>query len=163
MDLLPAYSFKVKCTIIPSKTSMHTFSFMTIDPGKLFVNNELFINNWDWTEEGEAMFDGSEDVLRLVYLQGDQIYDILVESNNEIRPKSKQSFEGPGHHYGGCRPGYEEATVHLFQQAADIAKEADVAVVVVGPDAEWESEGCDCQTMGLPRDGNRDAFIEAVA
>ena len=163
MDLLPEYSFKVKCTITPSKSGTHTFGFMTVGPGKLFINNELFIDNWDWTEEGEAMFDGSVDVLREVYLKGGQTYDILVESNNEIRPKAKQSFEGPKHHYGGCRLGYEEeVTVDLLQEAIEVAKQADVAVVIVGLDAEWESEGYDRQTMDLPRDGNQDALIEAI-
>ena len=163
MDLLPEYSFKVKCTITPSKTGTHTFGFMTVGPGRLFINGELFIDNWDWTEEGEAMFDGSVDVLREVHLQGGKTYNVLVESNNEVRPKSKLSFEGPSHHYGGCRLGYEEeVTVDLLQEAVEVAKEADVAVVIVGLDAEWESEGYDRQTMDLPRDGNQDALIEAV-
>ena len=164
MDLLPAYSFKVKCTITPSKTGMHTLGFITVGPGKLFINGKLFIDNWDWTEEGEAMFDGSVDVLRQVLMEGGQTYNILVESNNEIRPKSKQSFEGPQHHYGGCRLGYEEeVTVDLLQEAVEIAKTADVAVVIVGLDAEWESEGYDRQTMDLPRNGNQDELIEAVS
>ena len=163
MELLPAYSFRVKCTITPSKSGTHTFGFMTVGPGKLFINHELFIDNWDWTEEGEAMFDGSVDVLRQVYLEGGRTYDVLVESNNEIRPKSKQSFEGPRHHYGGCRLGYEEeVTIDLLQEAVNAAKEADVVVVIVGLDAEWESEGYDRQTMDLPRDGNQDELVEAI-
>ena len=162
-DVLPAYSFKVKCTITPSKTGLHTVGFMTVGPGRLFLNQELFIDNWDWTEEGEAMFDGSVDVLKKVQLEGGKAYDLLVESNNEIRPRSKMSFEGPQHAYGGCRLGYEEeVTVDLLQEAVDVAKQADVAVVCVGLDAEWESEGYDRQTMDLPRDGNQDKLIEAI-
>ena len=162
-DVLPAYSFKVKCTITPSKSGLHTIGFMSVGPGRLYVNQELFIDNWDWTEEGEAMFDGSEDVLKKIYLEGGKKADITVESNNEIRPRSKMSFEGPQHAYGGCRIGYEEeVTVDLLQEAVDAAKQADVAVVCVGLDAEWESEGYDRQTMDLPRDGSQDKLIEAV-
>jgi len=37
-----------------------------------------------------------------------------------------------------------------------------VAVLVVGLDAEWESEGYDRQTMDLPKDGSQDRLVEAV-
>ncbi|MCJ1306561.1 hypothetical protein MMC25_000204 [Agyrium rufum] len=163
MDMLPAYSFKVKFNITPSKTGTHTFGFMTVGPGRLIINNELFIDNWDWTEEGEAMFDGSVDVLKKIYLEGGKPIDILVESTNEIRPRSKMSFEGPHHQYGGCRIGYmEESSVDLLQEAIEAASKADVAVVCVGLDAEWESEGYDRQTMDLPRDGNQDELVSAI-
>ena len=162
-DVLPTYSFKVRFTLTPLKTGLHTFGFMTVGPGRLFINNELFIDNWDWTEEGEAMFDGSADVLKKIHLQGGSKVNILVESTNEIRPRSKMSFEGPKHAYGGCRIGFEEEpTEDLLQEAVDAAKAADVAIVCVGLDAEWESEGYDRQTMDLPRDGNQDRLIEAV-
>lgn len=36
-------------------------------------------------------------------------------------------------------------------------------MVIVGLDAEWESEGYDRQTMDLPKDGNQDRLIAAVA
>jgi beta-glucosidase len=162
-DVLPAYSFKVKCTVTPSKTGLHTIGFMTVGPGRLYVNQELFIDNWEWTEEGEAMFDGSVDVLKKIHLEGGKKVDITVESNNEIRPRSKMSFEGSTHQYGGCRIGYEEeVTVDLLQEAVDVAREADAVVLVVGLDAEWESEGYDRGTMDLPRDGNQDKLIEAI-
>ena len=162
-DLLPAYSFKVKCTITPQTSGLHTIGFSSVGPAKLFVNQELFINNWDWTEEGEAMFDGSQDVLKKIHLQAGKKVDITVESNNEKRPKSKISFDGPNHGYGGCRIGYEEEqTIDLLQEAVDLAKQADVAIVCVGLDAEWESEGYDRQTMDLPRDGSQDELISAI-
>ena len=37
-----------------------------------------------------------------------------------------------------------------------------VAVVIVGLDAEWESEGYDRQTMAPPSEGSQDRLIEAV-
>ena len=162
-DVLPAYSFKVKCSITPATSGLHTIGFSSVGPGKIFVDGELFIDNWDWTEEGEAMFDGSADVLKKIRLEAGKPVNITVESNNEIRPRSKMSFEGPKHAYGGCRIGYEEEQKSdLLQEAVEIAKKADVAVVCVGLDDEWESEGYDRQTMDLPRDGNQDRLVEAI-
>jgi beta-glucosidase len=67
------------------------------------------------------------------------------------------------HKYGGCRIGFkEEDQVDYLQEAVDAARQADVAVVIVGLDAEWESEGYDRQTMDLPSDGSQDRLIAAV-
>jgi beta-glucosidase len=162
-DVLPSYSFMVKAVLTPSTSGLHTLGFMTVGPGRLYLNGEVFIDNWNWTEEGEAMFDGSVDVLKQVRLKAGVPIEILVESTNEIRPASKMSFEGPTHAYGGCRLGYqEEIQVDLFQEAISVASQADVAIVCVGLDDEWESEGYDRQTMDLPKDGSQDRLIEAV-
>lgn len=163
MDVLPAYSFKVKAKLTPATSGHHTIGFMTVGPGRLFINGELFIDNWDWTEEGEAMFDGSVDVLKTIHLEANTTVDILVESTNEIRPAAKKAFCGRTHQYGGCRIGYqEESRADLIEEAVDAAKSADVAVVCVGLDAEWESEGYDRGTMDLPKDGSQDRLIAAV-
>jgi len=49
-----------------------------------------------------------------------------------------------------------------LQQAIDAAKSSDVAIVIVGLDSEWESEGYDRQTMDLPVDGSQDRLVDAV-
>lgn len=163
MDVLPAYSFKVKAKLKPATTGCHTIGFMTVGPGRLFINGELFIDNWDWTEEGEAMFDGSVDILKTIHLEANTTVDILVESTNEIRPAAKKAFCGRTHQYGGCRIGYqEESKADLVEEAVEVAKSADVAIVCVGLDAEWESEGYDRGTMDLPKDGSQDRLVAAV-
>ncbi|PZC98022.1 BglX, Beta-glucosidase-related glycosidase [Pyrenophora tritici-repentis] len=137
MELLPDFSFKVKTTLTPKSTGNHSFSFASVGPGRMFIDGELFIDNWDWTDEGEAMFSASEDVLKAIHLEEGKPVDILIESTNEDK-------------------------VDRLQEAADVAREADVAVVVIGLDAEWESEGYDRQTMDLPKNGSQDRLIEAV-
>src|SRR5207244_650347 len=47
------------------------------------------------------------------------------------------------------------------QRAVQAAREADVAVVVVGYDGAWESEGADRPHMDLP--GEQDDLVRAVA
>jgi len=160
--VMPDYSFKVKTAIRPATSGLHTLSFSSVGPGRLFLNGELFIDNWNWTEEGEAMFDDSQDVLKSIYLEAGSPVDILVESTSEIRPASKIPLVGE-HGYGGCRIGYqEEIRDDLLEQAVKAAREADVAIVIVGLDNEWESEGYDRQFMALPKDGSQDRLVEAV-
>ncbi len=117
----------------------------------------------DWTEEGEAMFDGSVDYLVEVDMTAGKPVELKVEMTNELRPLAKQKQFNVTHRYGGCRIGFKEQDqIDYLQQAVDAARATDVAVVIVGLDAEWESEGYDRQTMDLPSDGSQDRLIEAV-
>lgn len=49
----------------------------------------------------------------------------------------------------------------LIEQAVAAAADADVAIVVVGTNDEWETEGFDREFMGLP--GRQDELVERVA
>jgi len=161
--VLPEYSFRVKATLTPRSTGNHTLSFASVGPARLLLNGELFIDNWDWNEDGEAMFSASDDKLKSIYLEKGMPVELLVESTNEVRPASKVAVIGRTHDYGGCRIGYqEEDKVDRLKEATDVAREADVAIVVVGLDAEWESEGYDRSSMDLPKNGSQDRLVDAV-
>ncbi|RYP75171.1 hypothetical protein DL770_007479 [Monosporascus sp. CRB-9-2] len=162
-ELGPEWSAIATTYLTPTATGKHTISFMSVGPGKLYIDGKLALDLWNWTEEGEAMFDGSVDYLVDVEMQAGKPVELRVEMTNELRPIAKQKQFKMTHKYGGCRIGFkEEDQVDYLQEAVDAAKEADVAVVIVGLDAEWESEGYDRQTMDLPKDGSQDRLIEAV-
>ncbi|KAH8899447.1 glycoside hydrolase family 3 protein [Thozetella sp. PMI_491] len=159
----PEWSAVATTYLTPTTTGKHTISFMSVGPGRLYVNGKLELDLWDWTEEGEAMFDGSIDYLVEVEMEADKPAELRVEMTNELRPLSKQKQFNMTHKYGGCRIGFqEEDRIDYLQEAVDAAKAADVAIVIVGLDAEWESEGYDRQTMDLPSDGSQDRLVEAV-
>lgn len=159
----PEWSAVVTTFLTPTATGRHTISFMSVGPGKLYLDDKLTLDLWDWTEEGEAMFDGSADYLIELEMQAGNAVELRVEMTNELRPIWKQKQFNMTHKYGGCRIGFmEEERVDYLQEAIEAAKQADVAVVIVGLDAEWESEGYDRQTMDLPADGNQDRLIQAV-
>ncbi|KAH6884546.1 glycoside hydrolase superfamily [Thelonectria olida] len=159
----PEWSAIATTYLTPSTTGKHTISFMTVGPGRFYVDGKLVLDLWDWTEEGEAMFDGSIDYLVDVDMEAGKAVELKVDMTNELRPFAKQKQFGMTHKYGGCRIGFKEQDrVDYIQEAVDTARAADVAVVIVGVDAEWESEGYDRQTMDLPVDGSQDRLIEAV-
>ena len=60
----------------------------------------------------------------------------------------------------GSRPVAEDAEV-LIDEAVRVAAAADVAIVVVGTNAQVESEGFDRSSLALP--GHQDALVHAVA
>ncbi|KAI1251843.1 hypothetical protein MGN70_006413 [Eutypa lata] len=162
-QLGPEWSAIATTYITPTAAGKHTVSFMSVGPGKLYVDGKLALDLWDWTEEGEAMFDGSVDYLVEVEMEARKPVELRIEMTNELRPIAKQKQFNMTHKYGGCRIGFkEEDQLDYLQEAVDAAKAADVAVVIVGLDAEWESEGYDRQTMDLPKDGSQDRLVEAV-
>jgi len=157
------WSVHAKTMITPTTSGLHTFSFSCVGPGRLLVDGKVMVDLWDWTEQGEAMFDNSVDVLFDMQLEAGKPVELVAETTNEVRPLKKILKTGFTHGYGGCRIGYKEQDiVDYLQEAVDAAKAADVAVVIVGLDAEWESEGYDRKTMDLPVDGSQDRLIEAV-
>ncbi|KUI54696.1 Beta-glucosidase B [Cytospora mali] len=159
----PEWSAIARTYLTPTVAGKHTISFMSVGPGKLYLDDKLTLDLWDWTEEGEAMFDGSVDYLVEVDMEAGKAVELRVEMTNELRPISKQKQFNMTHKYGGCRIGFkEEDKIDYLQEAIETAKQADVAVVIVGLDAEWESEGYDRQTMDLPSDGSQDRLIEAI-
>ena len=162
-ELGPEWSAVATTYLTATATGKHTVSFMSVGPGRLYVDGTLALDLWDWTEEGEAMFDGSVDYLVDVEMQAGRPIELRVEMTNELRPIAKQKQFNMTHKYGGCRIGFkEEDQVDYLQEAVVAAREADVAVVIIGLDAEWESEGYDRQTMDLPKDGSQDRLVEAV-
>ncbi|KAL1879261.1 hypothetical protein Daus18300_001840 [Diaporthe australafricana] len=159
----PEWSAIARTSLVPTISGRHTISFMSVGPGKLYLDDKLALDLWDWTEEGEAMFDGSVDYLVEVDMEAGRAVELRVEMTNELRPVSKQKQFNMTHKYGGCRIGFkQEDKVDYLQQAIEAARQADVAVVIVGLDAEWESEGYDRQTMDLPSDGSQDRLVQAV-
>ncbi|EON64247.1 hypothetical protein W97_03478 [Coniosporium apollinis CBS 100218] len=162
-EVLPEYSFRAKTRVLPKTTGSHSLAFSSVGPGRVFLDGHLLIDAWNWTEAGDSIFSSSETVTKTVQMEAGKPVDLLIESTNEVRPVSKLSAGGPTHFFGGCRLGYqEEIKVDLLQEAIDAAKQADVAVVVVGIDDEWESEGYDRRYMDLPKDGNQDRLITEV-
>lgn len=159
----PKWSAVATTYITPTETGNHTISYMSVGPGRLYIDGKLALDLWNWTEEGEAMFDGSIDYMVDVNMQAGKPVELRIEMTNELRPIAKQKVFHMTHRYGGCRIGFkQEDAVDYLQEAVDAARAADVAVVVIGLDAEWESEGYDRKTMDLPSDGSQDRLVEAV-
>lgn len=64
----------------------------------------------------------------------------------------------PGVRLGGA---VVENTDSLMTRAVEISRDADVVIVVVGLNSDWETEGYDRKTIALP--GRTDELISKVA
>jgi beta-glucosidase len=94
---------------------------------------------------------GSPEVRRVVELEGGRRYELEVE----YPAVPDEPFRG---FTVGARPVSSRDLV--VERAVAAAADADVAVVIVGTDDDWETEGEDRTTMALP--GDQDALVTAV-
>ncbi|KAI0700577.1 glycoside hydrolase family 3 protein [Cytidiella melzeri] len=126
----------------------------------LFIDGKLTITLSEDPEQGDSFFGlGTVDARALVLdLKKGQEYSIEIRMSNE-------QFIARGSPFI-CRGGLRLGAVRKIEReegiknAVQIAKAADVAILVVGLNNEWESEGYDRDNMTLP--GSTNLLISSV-
>ncbi|KAK7912092.1 beta-glucosidase I [Apiospora marii] len=130
--------------------------------GKLYVNDELVVNNADKQTLGDAFFGaGTVEERGSCQMQKGKTYDFRLEFGST--PTSTLQGEtvlirGGAIRLGGCRVIDPRAEI---ARAAAMAKDADQVIVCAGLNADWETEGHDRADMKLPP--GVDDLITAVA
>ncbi len=146
------FSLRASGTFTASRAGVHRFGLTSAGLSRLCLDGKLLVDNWSHQERGEAFFGvGSTEVSAEAELDAGQRVEVEIEF----------AKEGPiplaGLHAGVLPPLGEEA----FASAVEAARGADVAVVMVGLDADWETEGRDREDMELP--GRQNELVERVA
>ncbi len=134
--------FSVRWTgrLIAPKTGKYKFKVLHNDGVRLSIAQKRVIDSW--TTSGASRID--EGVIALA--EG-QKYDLILEYfNNGGVSEVKLGWEVPG--------------VNLMQEAIDLARSADMAIVFVGLSDHFESEGRDREYLEL---GIQDSLISAIS
>lgn len=137
-------------TITPRQGGIHTFGFTSVGPATVSLDGVVILDTRD-QERGTSFFGlGTKQVTIDVDLAADEPHDLVVEY-------SCSADRVAGFRLSMRAPLDDDA----LARAAVSAAAADVAVVVVGTDEEWETEGRDRTTMALP--GGQDELVRRVA
>ena len=145
----PNISVKFSCEYNPDVSGDHEFEIFGIGQCRLLIDGKELIDNWNNIEPGEAFFTFSSASKKgIVDMQKGESYLIEVQ----------YYFEGnfPAV-YIGCKAPDE---VDLFQQAIEVASNADQVILIAGTNSDWETEGNDRAELSLPAD--QDALIKAI-
>ncbi len=147
-----AFSVRVTGALVPAESGEHDFSLVSAGKSKLYVGGELLIDNWTEQTQGDAFFNlGSAEKRGSRRLEAGRKVDVAVEFANVDRPM-----------LGGLKVGCLAAPpADLLERAVSRAAACDAAVVVVGMNDEWESEGHDRESLALP--GRQAELVERVA
>jgi beta-glucosidase len=108
-----------------------------------------------------AFFGAAEEDEFQFSFTADKTYRIKLKSSPPVNV-GLEILEGRT----GVRLGFSLQSEHdadLIGEAAEVAAQADIAIVFTGHDPQWETEGLDQSGFHLPRNGSQDAMVQAVA
>ncbi|KAK6859242.1 beta-glucosidase protein [Apiospora arundinis] len=149
-------------SLVAEEDCAYELGLVVCGTGKLYVNDELVINNADKQTLGEAFFGAGTIEERGTYqMKKGQTYNFRLEFGST--PTSTLQGEtvlirGGAIRLGGCKVIDPKAEI---ARAAEMAKDADQVIVCAGLNADWETEGHDRADMKLPP--GVDDLIAAVA
>jgi beta-glucosidase len=134
------FSARLSGMFTASETGPYAFSLISTGLSRLFVNDQLVVDNWTNWQSGEDFFGfGSSEVRAPIDMIAGQTYRLRIDYSNHNAMLSALRV--------GCALPVPE---NLLERAAQLAAESDVAVVFAGLGGEWESEGYDRPTIDLP-------------
>ena len=134
-------------------TGEHSFGVLAVGRSRVLVDGVVVADNWTSPRAGDAFFQhGSAEVVGSVALSAGSTVEVVVEWSIDDHAPVR-----------GLRFGYLPPVDHdaLLEEAVVAAQAADVAVVVVGLNNEWETEGHDRPGFSLP--GAQDELVRRVA
>jgi beta-glucosidase len=131
----------------------HRFATTAVGRSRVLIDGALIVDNWTDPQPGEAFYQAaSAEVIGEVELEAGSVVEVVVEWSLDEHALLA------GLRFGHLPPVDEHA---LLDRAVEAAAAADAAVVVVGLNREWETEGYDRPLFGLP--GRQNELIERVS
>ena len=148
------FSFMAQGTFVARESGRHTFTLAQAGRARVFANGELLLDGTVDPPPPGSQFMG--------LISADASAEAELEEGAELQLRVEYVPDGSGSSpvHGvrlGCR---RPAPADLLDRAAAAAAAADVVILVVGTNADWESEGLDRASMKLP--GEQDELIERV-
>lgn len=155
------HSIEVTGTFVPRETGEHTFGTRGTGALTLSVAGEILYDGvhrvTGSTDPGEAFFGSPVERGRVALTAG-----VPVEVSLRQVPETLGADSPiPGVSFALTHLGPRRDPAELIAEAAEAARAADTAVVVVGTTEHVESEGFDRTDLALP--GHQDALVRAVA
>lgn len=164
-ELTERWTMKLKGSLKPrEEDTLFEFGLSVAGRAKLYIDGNMIIDNWTLQRRGPSFFmTGTEEEKGRYLLKKGVAHKILLEFGNVRGPAVGDIDEsilagGPGVRIGGA-PVIDPA--EEIEKAVVAAREADVAIVVVGLNGDWETEGHDRATLKLP--GATDELVRRVA
>ncbi|MGV4796851.1 glycoside hydrolase family 3 C-terminal domain-containing protein [Rhizobium sp. F40D2] len=156
-ELDPAdFSARMTMQFVPEESGDHVFGMTNAGLARLFVDGALTVDGHDGWTRGENYFGTANDEQRgTVALEAGRAYAMTVEYE-------PSTASGEGINLIAVRFGVEKPLGEAdIEAAVETARNADLALLFVGRDGEWDTEGLDLPDMRLP--GRQEELIERVA
>ncbi len=152
LDAKQPWSARLRARLVPPESGAHRFSLTSAGKSRLRIDGRAVLDNWDERKPGTSFFGlGSADVKAEAVLEAGVAVELEVEFAQD-RPGTPAGLR-----LGWLPPEPDDA----MERAVAAARSADAAVVVVGLDPDWETEGRDRDGFHLPK--RQDELVARVA
>ncbi|KAH7303487.1 glycoside hydrolase superfamily [Stachybotrys elegans] len=156
------FYISMRANYVAEHSGTYEFGLATYGVGKLFINDELVIDNETEQAPGGMFFGKGSSEKRATYeVIAGQSYRLRVEAGSASTSKviggSLLPLPGGACRLGGCLKIDPAEGIH---RAVALAEKCKHVFVVVGLNADLEKEGMDRQSMSLPP--NVDELVSAV-
>lgn len=152
---LDDFSVRVTATFRAEEGGEHVFGMTNAGLARLYLDGELVVNGDDGWTRGENYFGTANTELRApVMLEAGRTYRLTVDYLSP--PPKEEGITITALRFGLEKPLGDQAIEDAIAEAAA----SDVAVLFVGRDGEWDTEGLDLPDMRLP--GRQEELIERV-
>ncbi|GAA5851026.1 hypothetical protein JCM8547_009158 [Rhodosporidiobolus lusitaniae] len=146
-------------TFTPDISGSWTFGLGSIGWSSLFIDGKRVIENVESFKNGELFFNmGSEERRAEITLEAGKEYALEVRTYLDPSTLGATPFAIKSSFRIGAFPTIVPEQAR--KEAADLAGKSDLAILVVGTNPDWESEGFDRKDAKLP--GASDELVKAV-
>ncbi|CEP22987.1 BGL1 [Cyberlindnera jadinii] len=147
----------------PEETGDYEFGLVVVGTALLYVDDQLVVDNKTKQTHGQSFFNsGTIEETGKIHLEKGKEYKIRIEFGSTktytLKDRDGVDFSSNGAISFGCARVIDAQEEIL--KAAELARSVDKAIVVIGTNGEWESEGYDRKSMALP--GHVDELVRSV-
>lgn len=148
------FSARLTGSFTPETSGEHRVGIYSAGFAKVFVGGKLVADGWtNWTKGRTFFEEGSDEVVGLIEMQAGRAYEVVIEfATKDFATLGLAAFAA-----GIGLPLGNDA----IAEAVRLARNADTAVVFIGRNGEWDTEGSDLPSIELP--GRQNELIAAVA
>lgn len=148
------FSARLTGTFTPESDGLHRAGVYSAGTTRLFVDGKLVADNWAGWQKGRTFFEeGSDEVVGEIMLEAGRAYPVVIEfATKQFATLGLAAFAA------GIGKPLGEADIAA---AVEAARGAETAIVFVGRNGEWDTEGSDLLGIELP--GRQNELVRAVA
>jgi beta-glucosidase len=148
------FSARLTGSFTPEATGVHRAGIYSAGKTRLFVDGKLVADNWANWQKGRTFFEeGSDEVVGEIALAAGRTYPVVIEfAAKEFATLGLAAFAA------GIGLPLGDADIAA---AGEAARGAETAIVFIGRNGEWDTEGSDLLGIALPSRQNE--LVSAVA
>ncbi|MEY2756050.1 MAG: hypothetical protein RJB65_2408, partial [Actinomycetota bacterium] len=146
------FGIRVHTTFTPDVSGQWELGVESVGAARLLLDGEILIDNTEHGRGGSFFGMGRAEVRATTTLEAGRPYSLIVEMRQST--------------YGQAMSGLNISALpvpkgDLILDALDAAASADLSIVIVGTNDDWESEGWDRADIDLP--GTQDELVRRVS